>query len=54
MSFEINVFLQNIHLIFLKNFFNVYLFLRDRERQSMSRGRAEREGDIESETSSRL
>ena len=35
-------------------FFNIYLFLRDRERQSMSRGGAEREGDTESETGSRL
>ena len=26
-------------------FFNVYLFLRERERQSMSRGGPEREGD---------
>ena len=39
--------------IFLK-FFNVYLFLRDKERQSMSREGAEREGDIESEVGSRL
>ena len=37
-------------------FFNVYLFLRERQRQrqSMSGGGAEREGDIESETGSRL
>ena len=33
-------------------FFNVYLFLR--ERQSVSRGGAEREGDTESEAGSRL
>ena len=32
--------------------FNVYLFLR--QRQSMNRGGAEREGDTESETGSRL
>ena len=32
--------------------FNVYLFLR--KRQSTSRGRAEREGDTESEAGSRL
>ena len=39
----------------LKKFFlNIYLFLRDRERQSMSRGGAEREGGTESETGSRL
>ena len=35
-----------------KIFFNVYLFLR--QRQSMNRGGAEREGDTESETGSRL
>ena len=35
-------------------FFYIYLFLRDRVRQSMSRGGAEREGDTESETGSRL
>ena len=34
---------------------NVYLFLREKERgQSVSRGGAEREGDIESEAGSRL
>ena len=38
---------------FFKNF-NVYLLLRDRETQSMSRGGAEREGDTESEAGSRL
>ena len=37
-----------------KNFFNVYLFLRERETQSASRGGAERQGDTESETGSRL
>ena len=37
-----------------KNFFNVYLFLRNRERQSVSGGGAEREGDTESEAGSRL
>ena len=31
--------------VVFSNFFNVYLLLRDRERQSMSRGRAEGEGD---------
>ena len=38
------------------NIFNVYLFLRDRERQGVNRGRAEREreGDTESEAASRL
>ena len=33
---------------------HVYLFLRDRERHSMSRGGAEREGDTELEAGSRL
>ena len=32
----------------------MYLFLRNRVRQSMSGGRAEREGDTESEAGSRL
>ena len=35
-------------------FFNIYLFLRDRERQSMRGGGAEREGNTESEAGSRL
>ena len=37
-------------------FFNVYLFLRerDRDRESVSRGGAEREGDTEPEASSGL
>ena len=40
---------------YLKNIFlNVYSFLKDRERQSTSRGGAEREGDIESEAGSGL
>ena len=37
---------------FFFNFFNVYLFLREREHTS--RGGAEREGDTESEAGSRL
>ena len=43
-----------IELLFLKKkfFFNVYVW--DRGRQSMSGGGAEREGDTESETASRL
>ena len=32
--------------------FNVYLFLRERERQSVNRGGAVREGDMESEAGS--
>ena len=35
-------------------FFNVYLFLRKRERDSVSRRGAERDGDKESETGSSL
>ena len=42
-----------LFLIF-KKFFNIYLLLRDRERQSMSRGGAEREGETESEAGFRL
>ena len=43
-----------VSFYFFIYFFNVYLFLRDTERQSMSRGGAEREGDTESEAGSRL
>ena len=32
----------------------MFLFLRERDRQSVRRGGAEREGDTESETGSRL
>ena len=35
-------------------FFNVFIFLRQKERESMSRGGAERERDTESEAGSRL
>ena len=35
-------------------FFNVFIYFRDRERQSMSRGGAEREGDTECEAGFRL
>ena len=35
-------------------FFNVFIYFWDRERQSMNGGGAEREGDTESETGSRL
>ena len=37
-----------------KIFFNVYLLLRDKESQKVSRGGAEREGGTESEAGSRL
>ena len=39
-------------MFFFLNFFNVYLFLR--QRQSMNGGGAEREGDTESEAGSKL
>ena len=35
-------------------FFNIYLLLRDRETQSVSRGGVEKGGDTESEAGSRL
>ena len=41
-------------LVFLETFFNVYLFLKEKERQSTSGGGAESEGDTESEENSRL
>ena len=40
--------------MFVLIFFNVYLLSTDRERQTMSRRGAEREGDPESEAGSRL
>ena len=46
-----NVFLFSFFLFLL---FNVYSFLKDRERPSTGRGGAEREGDTESEAGSRL
>ena len=39
---------------FLKFFFSTFIYFWDRERQSMNGGGAEREGDTESETGSRL
>ena len=42
------------HLFIKKIFFDIYLFLRNRVRQSVSGGGAEREGDTESEAGSRL
>ena len=41
-------------LFFFLIFFNIYSFLRDRERQNVSRGGAERGRDTESEAGSRL
>ena len=56
LNIPIGLVTQLLHYKTLKKkiFFNVYLFLRQRERQSMNRGGAEREGDTESETGSRL
>ena len=39
---------------FKKNFFSTFIYFWDRERQSMNGGGAEREGDTEWETGSRL
>ena len=41
-------------LFFFLNFFSTFIYFWDRERQSMNGGGAEREGDTESETGSRL
>ena len=41
-------------LLQINKFFNTFIFLRDRERQSMSGGGAKREGDTESEAGSKL
>ena len=43
-----------IFLIFFKNFFSTFIYFWDRERQSMNGRGAEREGDTEPETGSRL
>ena len=44
-----------LFIIYLKKFFfSVFIYFWDRERQSMNGGGAEREGDTESETGSRL
>ena len=52
-QFDLGIYMRIIYFLFfyLKNFFSVYLFLT--QRQSVNR-RAEREGETESETSSRL
>ena len=52
-TFNVTGCIQFIFILFFI-FFNVYSFLRDRERQSMSGEGAEREGDTESEAGSRL
>ena len=53
MLYTSDLFQISIYFIFFKKF-NVYLLLRDREKQSMSMGGAEREEDTESEAGSRL
>ena len=50
---EISVSLE-VCIFLLKIVFNVYLFLRDRERHSMSGEGAQREGGTESEAGYRL
>ena len=43
-----------LFVFFFFNFFSTFIYFWDRERQSMNGGGAEREGDTESETGSRL
>ena len=51
---RINHIVLILSFIFFIYFFNVFIYFWDRERQSMNGGGAEREGDTESETDSRL
>ena len=51
---ETHITLYVNQLEFKKNFFSTFIYFWDRERQSMNGGGAEREGDTESETGSRL
>ena len=54
-EFHIISYISPHYEIFLFKFlFNFYLFLRERRRESMSRGGAESEGDTESKAGSRL
>ena len=48
------IFILNFFFLFFNFFFNVFIYFWERERQSMNGGGAEREGDTESETGSRL
>ena len=43
-----------VFFFFFNFFFSMFIYFWDRERQSMNGGGAEREGDTESETGSRL
>ena len=51
MHIHVQAFLKKI---LYKVFFNIYLLLRDRETQSVSRGGVEGGGDTESEVGSRI
>ena len=53
-SIENSIMYFKTHSLIFLIFFNIYLLLRDKERHSMSRGGAGREGDTESEAGSRL
>ena len=50
-STEVN---RAVTILFFLIFFSMFIYFWDRERQSMNGGGAEREGDTESETGSRL
>ena len=52
LNFAMNLKVKSI--FFKKIFFSTFIYFWDRERQSMNGGGAEREGDTESETGSRL
>ena len=52
-SLEKCLFMSSTHFL-LKFFFSTFIYFWDRGRQSMNGGGAEREGDTESETGSRL
>ena len=52
--FYIFIGFPSTYSFFFNFFLNIYLFLRDRKRQSASREGAEREGDTESKADSRL
>ena len=45
---------KELPLHFFLNFFSLFIYFWDRERQSMNGGGAKREGDTEPETGSRL
>ena len=45
---------ETLNVSLKKIFFSVFIYFGNRERQSMSRGGAEREGDTKSKADSRL